>query len=252
MPEERLAADLAGATSRGELRAYYQPQLDLATGRIVAVEALARWHHPEHGTVPPDRFIPIAERFGVIREIGLGILDEASRQLATWHPDHPIQLAVNVSPLQVEDPEFSATVLGAAERHGLTPTALTVEITETRPILELAPTIAQLAALRDAGVGISIDDFDTGYSLSRIATLPATEVKLDHSLIQADDADRDRLAAMVAEARQSGLRVVAEGVETVEQLHLARAIGCHRAQGYLIAEPMTPEAIAPALDYRFS
>lgn len=239
MPSVSLRADLPGAALRGELIAYYQPQIDVASGRIVAAEALARWWHPQLGLVPPLDFIPIAEETGAIHEIG-DFMIEQSCGFAASADAEGIEVAVNVSAVQLTDPGFSDRLTEAYLRHGLSPAHLTVELTESQPVLNVPDAIAQLEKLRSLGIGVSIDDFGSGHSsLRQLQTLPFSELKIDQSLIR----DTAPIPAYVCEAvdtaHELGLRVVAEGIET--EHHFARAVElqCDRAQGYLFSRPTT-------------
>ena len=236
-----LAADLDAALLRGELFAVYQPQIALATGAIVAAEALCRWDHPTHGLVPPDQFIALAEETGAIQAIGRFMLDECLDALSSWHAlGAQIEVSVNVSPLQLTGLDF-VDYLSEQVRQHLTPRhTLTIEITESRPVLDLADVARRLNSVRAIGVGIALDDYGTGHtSPQQLEQLPVTELKLDRSLIQDDDALRDaELVRTVDRARTRGVRIVAEGIETTSQLRLATDIGCERAQGYLLGEPV--------------
>lgn len=233
---------LHGAVTRGELFAEYQPQADLVTGGVVAAESLVRWRHPRFGLVPPARFIPLAEQTGAIHEIGRFMLDEGVQCAVDWaERGIPLSISVNVSPLQLRDDDLLEHLTGSLERTPLAPGSITLEITESLPLGDLPAVIVRLEALRTLGVGISIDDVGAGYAtLDLVAQLPATEVKLDLSLLQegSDDA-YDVMAAVVAEATPRGISVVAEGVETIGQLYRARDLGCTRGQGYLIGRPMS-------------
>jgi len=239
MPSVSLRADLPGAALRGELIAYYQPQIDVASGRIVAAEALARWWHPQLGLVPPLDFIPIAEETGAIHEIG-DFMIEQSCGFAASADAEGIEVAVNVSAVQLTDPGFSDRLTEAYLRHGLSPAHLTVELTESQPVLNVPDAIAQLEKLRSLGIGVSIDDFGSGHSsLRQLQTLPFSELKIDQSLIREDTEETwSRVATLVAIARHRGLRIVAEGIETQAQYDRVRDAGCDRAQGYFLGMPM--------------
>jgi EAL domain-containing protein (putative c-di-GMP-specific phosphodiesterase class I) len=237
-----LVPELPGAVGRGELLPYYQPQLDVASGRIVGAEALARWRHPRLGMVPPSEFIPVAEEIGAIREIGEFMIDQACAFAASM-AYYPVQISVNVSALQLADPEFGARLTETFTRHGLKPGQLTIELTESRPIADIPDAGEQLGRLRELGIGISIDDFGIGHSsLKQLESLPFTELKIDQSLIR-DDTDETwtRVASIVAIVRHRGLRIVAEGIETQEQYDRVRDAGCDRVQGYLLGMPMPAE-----------
>ena len=242
--EERLASDLHGAVARGEIVAHYQPQVDLASGRIVAVEALARWRHPELGLISPAIFIPIAEETALIHSLGRFMIDKVLETISGWRSAGiDLEVSVNVSATQLTTLEFFDRLdadLGALE---FEPNALTIEITESQPVLETPSIALRPDELRRRGRGISIDDYGIGHSsLKQLDRMPATELKIDQSLVQ--DASVESLALMTAVvqlAHWRGLRVVAEGVETEEQLNLMRELECDRAQGFLLGRPMAAE-----------
>ncbi len=241
-----LDEDLQGAVARGELTAYYQPQIDLRTDRIVAVEALARWEHPTHGLLPPRDFITRAEENGLIHEIGDFMMETGCESGAGWH-DHGLDLevAVNVSAVQLSDPAFLDGLSELLETHAMPPELLTIEITESQLIVDIPMVATRLGGLAELGVGISIDDFGTGHSsLSRLQELPFTELKIDQHFVQ--DHDETRLALvsiMVGLIRDRGVRVVAEGVETLDQLRRMRDFGCERAQGFYVSRPIPKSGI---------
>ncbi|HWR85785.1 MAG TPA: EAL domain-containing protein [Rhodoglobus sp.] len=237
------AAALQGAVERGELTAYYQPQFDLRTERIVAVEALARWTHPEFGSVPPDEFIAVAEETGYVREIGLFMLRTSCRQLATWRAEgFHIEVSVNVSPIELVHPTFARDVLAILEDCGTRPDEVTLEVTETLPIEDGPHLLDGLDEVRAAGMSISIDDFGVGYaSVERVQDLRANELKIDKSLIR--DGDGVALETAIGHAKEAGIRIVAEGVETAEHLERARALQSDRAQGYLLGRPVPAEQL---------
>jgi EAL domain-containing protein (putative c-di-GMP-specific phosphodiesterase class I) len=239
--EDRLVSDLRGAVERGEIVAYYQPQIDVKTERIVAVESLARWFHPELGLQSPLVFIPIAEEFGMIDDIGSFMIDEAcayAAELASRGVD--LDIAVNVSALQLATPQFFGALEDCLDEVNLRDGALTLEITESRLIVNRPAVSDRLQVLRDRGVSVSTDAFSVGHSsVEQVLALPANELKIDRTVVQDETATNGVLmATIVGLVRDRGLRTVAEGVETEEQLERVRALGCDRAQGYLIGEPM--------------
>ena len=243
-------SDLHGAVARGEIVPYFQPQVDLETRKTVAVEVLCRWFHPVHGLVSPAEFIPVAEANGAILEIGKFMLDESCRAAAQWHQDGmPLEVSVNVSPIQLAAPDFFDILLDNLSRLELPAQTLTIEITESLPISDLPIVVERLASLRNLGLGVSIDDFGTGYSsLAQLQSLPATELKIDQTLVQDDsDATQELLTAVVGVVRGRGIRIVAEGVETATQLERVKKLGCHRAQGFLFSRPVAHEALQPLL-----
>lgn len=245
----RLADELVGAAQRGELRLYLQPIIDIESNRLRAFEALVRWHHPQHGLVPPGVFIPLAEDSGLIGEIGTWVLRESIRWAAQIHP--AVYLSVNLSTRQLEDPALGGIVSAALAEHGVPAHRLTLEITESVLLEGQAEQLARLQALREAGCRVSLDDFGTGYSsLSYLQDLPLDVLKLDMSfarrLIDGDDAHASTIIASVATlARGLGLDFVIEGIETQEQLGRLRKLGCQLGQGYLFAKPLPAnEAVA--------
>ncbi len=245
--EERLASDLHGAVARGEIVAHYQPQIDLATDRVVAAEALARWRHPELGLISPAVFIPIAEETAVIHSLGRFMIDKVLETLAGWRADDiDLEVSVNVSATQLTALQFFDRLDADLERFDLAPNALTIEITESHPVLDTPSIARRLEDLRRRGLGISIDDYGAGHSsLKQLERMPATELKIDQSLVQDDSVESLALMTAVVElAHWRGLRVVAEGVETPEQLELMRELECDRAQGFLLGRPMAAEELA--------
>jgi diguanylate cyclase (GGDEF)-like protein len=239
---ERLMAleqDLRGAVRRAEIGLMYQPVVDLDSDRVLGVEALARWS-PGGRPVGPDVFIPMAEETGLIVALGEQVLDRALGDLARWRADGSDlgYVAVNVSPLQLRDGEFTRRVRRALAEHGLAGADLLVEITESAVGESTPSVIDALAALRDLGVRIAIDDFGTGHSsLARLRHLPVTELKVDRAFVAEIEHD-DRVTRIILDlAHRLGLRTVAEGVETGEQLAALRALGCDAAQGYLLGRP---------------
>lgn len=247
------AADLAGqlrhAFVAGELTAHFQPQYDLKTGRVVAVEALCRWLHPEKGLLLPGQFIDIAEQYGLIADVGRFMLDESGRRIAQWHAQGvAVGLSLNVSPSELV-PEFAATILDRLAELDLPRFAMTVEITESPEITYERDEATTLQALIDGGVGVSIDDFGTGHtSLELVRRLPLTEVKIDKSLVHDADEGVDALVReCMAIALEREAVVVAEGIETREHFDRAVAWGCDRAQGYYFSPPLPVDEVEPLL-----
>jgi diguanylate cyclase (GGDEF)-like protein/PAS domain S-box-containing protein len=252
-----MEADLRGALARGEFALHYQPVIDLANGRIAGAEALLRWQHPRQGEIRPDRFIPLAEDTGLIREIGAWVFEEGCRQLAAWQAAGygALTLAINVSVRQLPDSLAVDHILATLARHGLKAEQLVLEITESVLLAE-SPYMQQwFAAAGAAGLQLAIDDFGTGYSsLAYLKRYPVHHVKIDQSFVRdmAQDAtDRALVEAILAMAHSLGLSVVAEGVETPEQAGLLTARACELAQGYLYSRPVPaekfPELLARAL-----
>lgn len=241
----RLETDLRGAAARGELKVQFQPQIDLVSNRIVAAEALVRWHHPELGLVSPAEFIPLAEDSGLIGEVGAFVLAEACKAGAIWHEEGcGLELAVNVSAFQLSDPGFPEMVWQVLKRTAFPADSLILEVTESQAMSDSAVNDANLRQLRAAGVGISIDDFGTGFSsLAQLHRLPVTEVKIDKSFTVriGEDGAAAFVAGIVGLGRGLGLRVIAEGVEAPEQVDALHAMGCDRAQGFLFSKPLDAE-----------
>ncbi|MGY1724065.1 EAL domain-containing protein [Blastococcus sp. SYSU DS0533] len=251
----RLETDLHSAVGRGEIALHLQPQVDLASGRIVAVEALARWQHPTLGPVPPDIFVPIAEASGRIREIGDHVLLEACRTVAAWRADGlDLEVAVNVSAVQLTDPDFAGTVLRVLAETGLPARSLTLEVTESQVLTEVATRHGHLEHLRALGVGISVDDFGTGYSsLAQLQRLPVSELKVDRSFtsqLTGSAPSSPLVAGIIGLAHGLGLRVVAEGVETHAQSEALHDMACDRVQGYLFGRPAPPPVVRDLLAAR--
>ncbi len=239
---------LREAVDEHQFVVHYQPIVDLADGRIVAVEALARWRRPEFGLVAPSDFIAIAEETGLVRAMGAQLLSVACGTAQAWsgHPD--LVLAVNLSPRQLQDPLIVGVVERALVTTGFDPTRLVFEITESLLLDDGPTTLERLTALRSFGIRLAIDDFGTGYSsLSYLEQLPVEILKIDRAFIVDLPTNARRAAllrAIVAMAESLGLTTVAEGIETPEQLRLVRALGCDRAQGFYLAQPTSAEGFA--------
>jgi EAL domain-containing protein (putative c-di-GMP-specific phosphodiesterase class I) len=236
-----LLAELPHAISDGLIVAFYQPQFDIPTGRIVSTEALARWDRPGVGLVPPNVFIPLAEETGLINDLGDHMVRTACTAAAGWNAAGlPVEVAVNVSGIQLRDPLFPERVLDTVNSVDLDPSLLIIEVTESTAVLDVSVVADRLDWLRSVGVTISVDDFGTGHSsVEQILGLRATELKIDQSLVQDEShSAHTLLAAVVSFARDKGLRVVAEGIETESQLQRVRDLKCDRAQGYLLGRPV--------------
>ena len=230
---------LRQALAQNQLVLHYQPILELATGRIVALEALARWQHPERGLIPPAEFIHIAESGRLITALGEWVLRTACTEAAYWPAT--VSVAVNVSPRQV-DPRFVRMVRAVLSATGLPAERLKLEVTEGVAMADSAETIAVLRELHELGVQLAIDDFGTGYSsLARLRALPVDVLKIDRSFVEGmheDSTDCGIVAAVVALAHAAGMRVIAEGVETEAQHNALVALGADFAQGYRYGRPM--------------
>ena len=249
----RLEARLRQALSGGGLSLHYQPQLEVAGGRVIGVEALLRWHDPEEGPVAPSRFIPVAETTGLIVELGRWVLAEACLQARRWRDEGlpPLRVAVNVSPHQFQHGDLAAQVQQALADSGLPPEALEIELTEGALMAREQASRQVLECLSDMGVGIAIDDFGTGYSsLAYLKRFPIDVLKIDRGFI-ADLAEcSDDLAiseAVIGLGHTLGVKVLAEGVETQAQLDLLRSRGCDLFQGYLASAPLPADQLAPWL-----
>lgn len=248
-----LEADLRLAIEREEFRLVYQPKINIATGQIVAVEALIRWHHPVRGLVSPAEFITLAEDSGLIAPIGQWVIREACRQAHAWRVSgvEPPRCAVNLSVRQFSVDGLIDDVVQALASAQLDASALELEITESLLMANPDRTLQTLMQLHRMGVHIAIDDFGTGYSsLAYLKRFPAQTLKIDRSFVKdlPDDPDDATITkALVAMAHSLGLEVVAEGVETEAQLDFLRTIGCDQVQGYLLGRPMPPEQLAARL-----
>jgi diguanylate cyclase (GGDEF)-like protein len=250
-----LEADLRRALELGEFVLLYQPVVRLGDRSMVGMEALIRWKRPSGEVVSPDRFIPLAEETGLIREIGHWVLQEACRQAGVWQAEHnpmpALRLSVNLSPRQLEDPEIVKDVERILVASGLAPHCLVIEITESLLISEPDVAVRRLADLKHLGVRLAIDDFGTGFSsLSYLRRFPVDVLKIDQSFVAAlghAPEDAALAHAIVKLGHTLGLRVVAEGIETLAQLTELRELGCEYGQGYLFARPLTAEALSVML-----
>jgi diguanylate cyclase (GGDEF)-like protein/PAS domain S-box-containing protein len=245
-----LELDLRSALEAGELGLAYQPVVDLATGRVVAVEALARWDHPQRGLVLPDAFVPLAEETGLIAPIGAWVLEEACREAARWTDaattDAPV-VSVNVGARQLRRPRFAEEVARALTTAGLPPERLQLEVSEQVLVEELRTTSGTLRGLTALGLELAIDDFGSGASsLGYFRELKAHALKVDRSFVYrlaADPGERAIVRAIIDVAHAYGMHVTVEGVETAEQAHIVAELGCDRAQGFWFARPATAERV---------
>jgi EAL domain-containing protein (putative c-di-GMP-specific phosphodiesterase class I) len=248
-----VQATFEGAADHG-LRLLYQPKLDLRTGRLFGVEALVRWQHPEHGMVPPERFIGLAEESGLIVEIGDWVVREACRQARAWVDAGlpPVTMSVNVSARQFEEARLVERVAAALRDSRLAPELLELEVTESLIMRDLQKSVARMRELEAMGVALSIDDFGTGYSsLSSLKSFPISRLKIDKSFVRelADNPDDQAIAmAVISLGHKLNLRVIAEGVETEQQRDFLRANECDEMQGYLFSKPVTADAIVDMLE----
>jgi len=249
----QLVQDLRRAEERGELVLHYQPKYSTESGQVIGAEALLRWRHPVRGLVPPGDFIPLAEKTGLIFQIGRWVLDEACRQMRVWRDagHHGWAISVNLSALQFNHPDLIDLVRTSLDRYRLEPRYLTLEITESTAMHDADTSLAILQQLDEMGVGISIDDFGTGYSsLLYLKRLPASELKIDRGFVRDlmhDSEDAAIIAAIVALGQALKLRIVAEGVETPEQREFLTQLGCTCLQGFLLGRPMPADEFEAAV-----
>ncbi len=242
-----IERDVAGAIEAGRITCAHQPQVDLATGSVVGLETLARWDHPQRGTIPPDRFVPAAERTGQAGPLFASMLRQSLAAQAAWATDLGVHLpvAVNLSPLQLRDPDLTASVARALSDAGASPEGLWLELTETA--LAEPSALRVLGELHDLGVGLALDDFGTGWSsMSRLAQVPCDLLKLDKSFVAGlgvqESADH-LVRAVIVMAHALGIRTVAEGVETQEQLDRLVDLGCDIVQGFLLSRPVPTDRV---------
>lgn len=239
-----LESDLRRALQDDLLQLHYQPQFDCISGRLTGAEALLRWQHPQRGAISPAVFVPIAEEIGLIGELGEWVMDRACRQMAEWRDaGYPLpRLAINLSARQFTENQLARQVGDVLQRYALNPASIELELTESVLLQDVGETMQTLAALKALGVEIAVDDFGTGYSsLNYLKDFPIDTLKIDRSFIQAmHDDSRDTLLAqaIVAMGRSLQLRVIAEGVETREQLALLVGFECDEVQGFLLGRPM--------------
>ncbi|AIQ98655.1 hypothetical protein LG71_01470 [Pluralibacter gergoviae] len=245
----QLTNDLWSAIDPQELSLHYQPKFRTTSKELIGFEALLRWRHPHQGLLTPDLFLPLAEKTGAIIPVGNWVINEACRQLAAWRSAGKLRwsIAVNLSPLQFEHQQLVAIVTAALARHQIPPELLILEITETTAMRNPEQSIAMLNSLTQIGIKASIDDFGTGYSsLLYLKRLPACELKIDRAFVKelaGEGEDATIVSAIVALARTLKLNVVAEGVETQQQLEFLTALGCDTLQGYFLGKPMCASSI---------
>jgi len=243
-----LIGELRDALEREELVLYYQPQLTLSTGSVMAVEALIRWQHPQRGLVPPDEFIPLVQETGLIKPLTHYVLDRALRQCRSWSElGRPMRVAVNLAMRNLIDADLPADVAYLLELNGVSADRLVLEITESAVISDPLRTEAVLARLAKMGVRLSVDDFGTGYSsLTYLTPLPVDEIKIDRSFVTNMNSSADKeviVRSTIDLARNLGKQVVAEGVETAIVLQRLEELGCHLVQGYYVSRPLPAEKL---------
>ncbi len=248
-----LEHELRRALRRDELEVHYQPVVDTSTGKVPRVEALVRWRHPTEGLLGPSRFMHVAEETGLVRDLGATVFEKSLQRIAAWRrnglPD--LGLAVNVSPRQLERPEFVRDVIRQLAEHDLPPDALEMEITENVLIEDVDLAVERVHELRRAGIRVSIDDFGTRYSsLGYLQRLPVNTIKIDQSFVRHLSHSRTSspiVSAVVAIARAFAFDLVAEGVEVQGDLTALRALGCDKMQGYYFRAPESAESLTPYL-----
>jgi diguanylate cyclase (GGDEF)-like protein len=252
-----LEAELRLALEHGELVLHYQPKVDLASGRVIGLEGLVRWQHPTRGLLPPGVFIPLAEETGLIRPLGLWVLAEACRQARFWYdanPLHPLVVSVNVSAVQLRQADFVQAVARILAETGVAPACIQLEITESVLMLDADRAAAMLKALKGLGLGLALDDFGTGYSsLGYLKRFPIDTVKIDRAFVGGlgrDPEDTAIVRAVIGLAHTLGLHVVAEGVETEDNLRRLLELGCELGQGYHFARPLPPDEAGALLARR--
>jgi diguanylate cyclase len=243
-----LLRDLRRAVEDKQLELFFQPKIDARSGQVSAAEALLRWHHPTRGTVSPEVFIPIAERYGLMSTIGNWVIEDACRQARAWREAGlKMRVAINLSVFQMRQDDLVDRIQAALKHYGINPSRLTCEITESVAMEDTQVTQRTFERLGEAGIHLSIDDFGTGYSsLAYLRKLPASELKIDRSFVKDLDTSPDARAivdAVLKLAHAIGLNVVAEGVETERQRDLLLELGCDELQGFLFARPMSARAL---------
>ena len=237
------ATALVDALDRGEIFVHYQPKADIRNGIVRGVEALARWKHPTLGMIPPDQFIPLAEREQVIHRLTVEVMNQAMLQNSGWRARGlHLPLAINLSPLLLERSDLAQEISSLQQCHGLPAEQIVLEITESSLVTRIGMALSVLAQLRLRGFGLSIDDYGTGFSsMQQLARIPFTELKIDRSFVHGAP-DRDNvqviLRSAIEMANRMGLVTVAEGVETLREWRMLQEFGCTLGQGWLIARPM--------------
>jgi len=248
-----LGGDLPKALPGNELILHYQPQIDCQTGRIIGAEALLRWQHPERGLVPPSQFIPLAESSGLINEFGTWVLQQACVQIAKWEKlgCPPIQVAVNASVCQMQDPAFPAQVATIVRKAGIRPEHLEIELTETVLMKQTLICKKNIRELQALGVSVALDDFGTGFSsLKYLKDFDFNRLKIDRYFIHELASDlkaRDLLTGIFSLARRLDLRVVAEGIENKEQYRILTQMGCRYMQGFMFGRPVPADELTMKL-----
>jgi len=260
MARLQLETDMRRALERNEFRNFYQPIVALDSGHVVGFEALMRWQHPTRGMIGPEEFIFVAEETGLIRDLGWWSLREACRQMSTWRAHSKsyldLTMSVNVSAKQLLQPRLVEEMKKLLTETVLPPEALKLEITESAVMADPAAAAEMLQQIKSLGVRLAIDDFGTGYSsLSYLHRFPLDTLKIDRSFISGDGEGSEGMEiarTIMPMAKTLRLDVVAEGVETIEQVGLLRRLQCKYAQGYYFSKPLAPEEVPPVLSYETS
>jgi EAL domain-containing protein (putative c-di-GMP-specific phosphodiesterase class I) len=250
IPDEHLLR----AVEENQFLLHYQPQIDIATGRVIGVEALVRWQHPERGLIYPDHFISRAESLELIDRLGWIVMERGLDELQQFGKQRgdSLHISFNVSVYSLRDLQFPDRFMQLTKQHRVPPERIVIEITETGLINEPSHALDVLTRLRMKNIQLSIDDFGTGYSMMRqLQNVPATEIKIDKIFVQnmhSNDSDRVMVQKIIEIGHELGMKVVAEGVETLEQLALLRQNSCDGAQGYLFSRPLPPGELAQWLE----
>lgn len=245
--------ELRHALDRDQLEVYYQPRVDISTGTTCSMEALVRWRHPVRGMIQPSEFIPLAEQNGLIQRLGDLVIDKVCAQLAAWaeHGDELVPVSINVSPRQFSGANIAKVLMSALERHKVDPRLIEIELTESSMMAEGGEVSETIAAIQKMGIKLLVDDFGTGYSsLSKLQELDFDVLKVDRAFtarLQEAQEGKVFYTAIITMAHSLGMRVVAEGVETLEQIQALKALRCDEIQGYFISEPLPPGDMQPVL-----
>jgi len=253
----RLETKLRRALAQDEFLLHYQPKIELKSGRMVGLEALIRWRDPEVGLIPPGAFIPVLEETGLILPVGHWVVQRAAQQLDEWlRTRSPVpRVAVNVSPLQLSQRDFVASLDTVLARYPEAGKLLDIELTESVLMSDLDGNIDKLRAVKERGLKVAIDDFGTGYSsLGYLSRLPLDALKIDRSFIDDMAEDPQQMSivtAIISLAHSIDLKVIAEGVETPTQAHLLRLLRCDELQGYLLARPQAADDVGKLLGQQF-
>lgn len=243
----QIRLGLENADMDQEFQLHYQPQFSVRTGKLVGAEALLRWRHPELGTIKPDLFVPIAEECGVIHQVGEWVFRKACADLARWRQngERLFRLGINISAVQLQIPNLGDFILATIDEAGLAPDSIELEITETAVMADIDATVVLLEGLRDKGFPIAIDDFGTGHSsLNYLRRLPINTLKIDQSFVREvlhNEGDKQIVAAIINLGHSLNLKIIAEGVENVEQLAVLNELRCDDVQGYYCGMPLTAE-----------